>query len=184
MNAKYKVIFSYFILSFILFIFIIGMPGFIRVKYQEVTLSEPIIIKNGRGAVIIQSIKDGKNITYQTKCRRMNNGKLIKLGKHYYKNFCGNISNSNYYVKKITHIDGVCISINQSRDLFIKQIDYIDIEDNNISFKIPENLMKKYMKEQLISLWIMRSFFIFGYIFVPIYFYRKNILKSFKSFFN
>lgn len=184
MKPKYKVIAVYFILSFILFIFIIGMPGFIKVQYQEVVISEPITIKEGRSAVSIKSVKDGKNITYQTTCRRLNNGEPIKRGRHYYKNFCGNISNIDNVIeyKKITSIYGV--NIDNSNDLFVKQINYIDVNDNNISFKIADNLVNKYLKEQLISLWIMRAFFIFGYIFAPIYFYRKSILKPFKSFFN
>ena len=159
MKTKYKVLVVYLMTTFVLYMFVIMMPSFLKVEYQEVVISEPITLTEEirTGAVSINK-RNANNSYYVTTCHRMNNGEPIKRGRHYYKNFCGNISNiDNVTVyKKITNIYG--LNIKNSRELFIKQIDYIDIDNNNVSFKIPENLFNKYIKEYL-----SRSIYFFVY---------------------
>ncbi|MBR6026671.1 MAG: hypothetical protein IK065_03625 [Neisseriaceae bacterium] len=177
MKTKYKVLVVYLITTYLLFIFLL-YPPFSKVEYQEIVISEHVEVTKGiRGGAVF--IKDANNIVYRTTCHRMNNGELVKFGRNYYKNFCVHISNTLY--KKITSI--YAVNVKKTKELFVKQIDYIDVDGNNVSFKIPENLFNRYIKEYFIfDVYIFRLFFILIYIITPIYFYRKKILVLFKSF--
>ena len=150
-----------------------------RIKYHEIDISNPKISAIGRGRVIV-FIKD--NIKYKS-YSYLRNGEEIKSGNHFVKSFSKLLEEHNY--KKILNVHGVFIENKKTNQVFfVKQIDYIDTNGNNATFKIPKNLFNNDIKHYLNEIYITWIFFLSIYILAPIYFCRKNISKLFNRFFN
>lgn len=191
MKPKYKVLIIYLITTFLLCMFLIMVPEMTmsKIEYQEINISEPRFVGTHRSG----SVSFYKNeFYYSTTCRNLNNGNSVVFENKSFKNFCGMLYNyDGAKYKKILHIDAVVVKIprkkvNSKKVLFfVKKIDYLDKNDNKQSFKIPDNLVdrniNRYLSSNRDDLWFI---FILIYIFSPIYFYRKIILKPFKNFFN
>ena len=178
MKTKYKILIVYLIVSYLLGISLLTNQYVIRPNYKEINISNPQVGVMGRGPYVT-FIKDG--IKY--KAYSLTNGEEIKSGNHFVKSFSTLLREYNY--KKILNVHGIYIENKiANKAIFVKKIDYIDTDGNNVAFEIPENLLNKHIQYYLNEIYIIWILYLSIYILAPIYFYRKNILKPFKNFFN